>query len=181
MQFKINIIVLTIFFALTNPSLRVEARSESSIEFDIKKVEYTLPYPGLLPDNPFAIIKNIRDDILVFTIRDNEKKARFILSLSDKHAAYALGLINKGKDNLAIKEIQAAENEFMEIPNILSEIKEQGGSISQDFVLELYQSNNKHKEVIHEMLSRLTNPNLTEIQDILEKNEAIKKELDSLR
>lgn len=56
---------------------------------------YTLPYPGILPDNPLYILKTIRDNIVVFFISDPVKKSSFYLLQSDKRLEASWYLLKK--------------------------------------------------------------------------------------
>ena len=72
----------------------------------IPKVEYELPYPGLLPDNPLYYLKAIRDNILKFLIRDPMKKAEFDLLQSDKRLGASYALLKKGNYDLCITTLR---------------------------------------------------------------------------
>src|SRR4030067_2121577 len=83
-----------------------------------EKIEYNLPYPGILPDHPLFIIKSIRDKILEFTTRDNSKKAELYLLLSDKRAAMVMPLAKNGKDKLAVTSLKQTEEYFSKTPSL---------------------------------------------------------------
>lgn len=141
-----------------------------TLDIDKKEVIYQLPYPGLLPGHPLFLFKAIRDDILIFTTRDNFKKAKLYLHLSDKNISIALALINEGKEQGAIEQLRSAESRFLQIPPILQNIKDQGGEYSSEFILDLNQSNQKHKEAITEILSKVTEPEVKILNDLLDQN-----------
>src|SRR5579883_115828 len=46
--------------------------------------DYVLPYPGILPDNPFYFLKVLRDRLILFFISNPTKKSSFYLLQSDK-------------------------------------------------------------------------------------------------
>jgi hypothetical protein len=48
------------------------------------KIEYTLPYPGILPDHPLYFVKTLRDTILSRLISNPVKMAEFDLLQADK-------------------------------------------------------------------------------------------------
>ena len=84
---KTIISILTIILILISSILvlHVQAQSGSltqseSLRLDQPEVIYPLPYPGLLTDNPLYPLKEWRDSILIFTTRDNVKKAQLYLS-----------------------------------------------------------------------------------------------------
>lgn len=48
---------------------------------------YTLPYPGLLPNNPLYFLKSFRDVLLEAMISDPSKKSQFYVLQADKFLA----------------------------------------------------------------------------------------------
>lgn len=175
------IIVIAFLSALFFIPSIYDITQSQSINIEEKEVLYQLPYPGLLPDHPLYFVKVIRDNILLFTTRDNYKKANLYLHLSDKHMAASIELANKGTEQLATNELVKAEDKFMQIPDLLQEIKEQGGSYPSDFTLELYQSNAKHKQVITDVMEKTTQAEIDTLQALLKKNEEAKVALDKLQ
>ncbi|QQS44478.1 hypothetical protein IPM65_02680 [Candidatus Roizmanbacteria bacterium] len=175
------IIVLAFLSALFFVPSIYNITQSQSINIEEKEVLYQLPYPGLLPDHPLYLVKVMRDNILLFTTRDNYKKANLYLHLSDKHMSAAMELANKGTEQLAIKELMKAEDKFLHIPELLKEVKEQGGSYPSDFMPELYQSNAKHKQVITDVMEKTTQAEIDTLQSLLKKNEEAKSSLDKLR
>ncbi|MBP9691625.1 hypothetical protein KBD81_06115 [Candidatus Woesebacteria bacterium] len=162
------------------PSIHDITQSQS-IDLVEERVIYQLPYPGLLPDSPIYFIKQIRDSILIFTTRDTGKKARLFLQISDKHMASALALAEKGRDTLAQEQLMKAEDQSLKIPPLLREIKEQGGSYPDDLVMDLYESNKKHREVITDVMKKTTETEIKIVETLLTKNEEVKKLLDKLQ
>src|SRR5205823_3865940 len=65
-------------------------------------VDYTLPYPGLLPDNPLWPVKAFRDKSISMFISDPMKKAEFDLLQADKRVNASLYLFNQSKDKEAL-------------------------------------------------------------------------------
>lgn len=76
----------------------------------VEKVNYELPYPGMLPDNPFYFLKVIRDGIVKMLINDNLKRARFSLESGEKRMYAAKLLVEKNKDELAVETISKSNN-----------------------------------------------------------------------
>ena len=105
----------------TNPPTEEEALEEVSDELieisttsgdvvaEEVTVNYTLPYPGMLPDHPLYFLKSIRDSIIGVLISDPLKKAEFHLLAADKQIASAQTLADKDKDELAQKSIEKAK------------------------------------------------------------------------
>jgi hypothetical protein len=61
---------LPVFYVLTT----VTGQENTTIQN--QKIDYDLPYPGLLPDHPLYFIKAGRDKITELITRDNIKKAK---------------------------------------------------------------------------------------------------------
>ena len=49
--------------------------------------DYTMPFPGMLPDNPLYFLKTGRDQLIGLLITDLSKKASFDLLQSEKFVA----------------------------------------------------------------------------------------------
>lgn len=173
----IFLIILFSFFLLPQISLITQSQT---LNIDEPEVVYPLPYPGILTDHPLYFVKQTRDHILIFTTRDNVKKAQLYLHLSDKHMAIALQLAQKSKGDLSKKELMRAEDYFLEIPPLLREAKEQGSSTSTDFISKLQQSNAKHKEVITEVMKEVSDAEIETFKTILDKNNQAQKEIQKL-
>lgn len=122
--------------------------------------EHTLPYPGILPDNPLFLIKSLRDKVMLFSVRDFEKKVELYLALSNKHLSNAVTLINKNKSDLGYEEIEKSQEKFLNIPYLIKDIYDQGGSLPQEMLEEIKSLNLFHKEVIVYYYSRLEQKNI---------------------
>ncbi|OGH10737.1 MAG: hypothetical protein A3B38_03455 [Candidatus Levybacteria bacterium RIFCSPLOWO2_01_FULL_36_13] len=116
----------------------------------IPKVEYELPYPGLLPDNPLYYLKAIRDNILKFLIRDPMKKAEFDLLQSDKRLGASYALLKKGNYDLCITTLSKSGNYFDDAIANIFKAKKQGEKVDQ-LLDRMITSSIKHQLVIREM------------------------------
>lgn len=171
-----SLLLFAVFFATAPPAIYLFAKSES-ISLEQKEAVYELPYSGILPDNPLYFVKEARDGIIQVATRDSIRKAQFYLLLSDKKAAAALSLAQKGKEQLALETLQEAEEDFARIPALLEESKKQGVSPSKDFIDKLFQSNNKHHEVITDVMKQIPQGGIDKIKDLLTLNEKINTDL----
>lgn len=109
------------------------------------KVDYELPYPGLLPDSPIYFLRIIRDKTVSFLISDPLKKAEFNLLQADKRLNAGIYLFKKGKFSLALSTISKAENYFEESLEKARKARGEGMDIS-DIVRKLTNSARKHQE-----------------------------------
>lgn len=173
---SILIVILSVLFL---PGFNSITKSQS-INIEKKAVLYQLPYPGILPGHPLYFFKFLRDKILIFTTRDKSKKAILYLHLSDRHMAAAEALVNEGKELLAIQELNEAENIFLEIPTILKDLKSQGGDYPGDLILDLNQSNLKHREVIASVLEKMSQGEISAMENLINLNDNAKKSLGKL-
>ncbi len=145
------LILLTLLFIFINP-LKVFAQdsSNASPSAVIEKVQYELPYPGLLPDNPLYYLKAIRDNILKFLISDPLKKTQFDLLQADKRLVASQMLLIKGKGELSITTLSKSGNYFDDGIANIQKAKKQGDDVNAT-VDQLLKSSQKHQEVIREM------------------------------
>src|SRR3989344_6985739 len=91
---KYILAVFLVIISLFSSSVYAQTELPSSEEYDYgvtatdsatdQVEEYTLPYPGILPDNLLYPIKVFRDRIVSFLISDPLKKAEFNLLQADK-------------------------------------------------------------------------------------------------
>lgn len=144
------------------------------------KVEYNLPYPGILPDHPLFFIKEVRDKVLEWTTRDSIKKSELYLLFSDKRVAMAMVLAKNGKDRYAVSTFSQGESYFFKIPPLVETSRKQGVTAPSDFILRLKLSNTKHKEVGETLLRDLPQGQNESIQKALDLNQEIKKKIEKL-
>lgn len=146
-----------------------------------EKVIYDLPYPGITPENPLYIFKQLRDSLTELLTRDYIKKAEFLLVSSDKRAHIALILAQKGKTRQAVEVLADAEERSLKIPPLLITSKKQGVSPEGTFVYTLKLSNIKHRDVIQELMKLLPQGQEKQIlTDVFELNKQVAKELERL-
>ena len=179
MNKKVLGLLFYLFFFLLIPPTFYFLQSQQ-INLNQDKIEYNLPYPGILPDHPLFFFKKVRDKILELTTRDNLKKAELYLLFSDKRIAMAMVLLKNGKDKYALTAFKQGEDYFLKIPKLLEMSKKQGVSASSDFIQRLKLSNAKHKEVGETLLKDLPQGQNETINESLIINEKIKKKLEKL-
>ncbi len=115
----------------------------------VEAIDYTLPYPGMLPDSPFYVLKVIRDKIISLLISDPLKKAEFDLLQADKRLQAGVFLTDKDKSktSLVISTISKGQNYFEEAIYKIQEAKKQGKDTSS-ILDKLITASRKHKEVL---------------------------------
>lgn len=94
----ITLVATTVVLASSSPTPVVTTTATVSRESPIggttnstveQKVEYTLPYPGILPTHPLYRLKLIRDWIMERLIVDPLRKTEFYVLQADKYLAMA--------------------------------------------------------------------------------------------
>ncbi len=120
-----------------------------------KKVEYMLPYPGILVDNPLYFLKRFRDQMLEKLIVDPVRKAEFHILQADKFLNMGVFLSSQGKSSPAGTVITQAETYMKQAVDELIVIRGNGTQIPGWVVDRLEKSTAKHIEVLEEMLTKI--------------------------
>lgn len=151
----VAILLVAIFLCVFFPfSLAQEEEMETPEASPSPKIEYTLPYPGILPDHPLYFLKVFRDRILGFFIKDPVKRIEFNLLMSDKRLNMGIFLMEKGKPALAETTVSKGEKYFLQAVEGIGKAEEQGREVSQDLLNKLKTANLRHEEVILELLEK---------------------------
>jgi hypothetical protein len=150
------------------------------IKIEGKKIEYTLPYAGILPDHPLYFVKAARDGLLQFFTRDNYKKAQLDLLLADKRLSMAKDLSVKGKWQLTTSTLIKGEKYMSYIPGIVIKMKKQGSSPPQDFILTSRLSSEKHQEIIEDLIQDAPSNEIPNLEEALKINADTERQLSKL-
>src|SRR3989344_7511067 len=115
--------------AASVPPERDSVEPKEATESSKAKDDYSLPYPGILPDNPLHFLKALRDRIILMLISDPIKEAEFNLLTSDKRIYAAQLLSDKGKGELALTTLSKSNNYFHNAVSSATEAKKMGKDI----------------------------------------------------
>jgi hypothetical protein len=129
------------------PQLQMPSATRTA---DNTAVQYDLPYPGILPDNPLYFLKVVRDNLFGFFITDPLKKAEYDLLQANKRLVSARGLIDEGKSDLAITTLSKSGNYFDQAIAKATQVKNQGGD-ANPILSNLLNAAKKHQQVIRDM------------------------------
>lgn len=173
------LLVLSCFYILVAAEEKISQKNQE-VKIEAKKIDYQLPYPGILPDHPLYFLKAIRDRILDFLTRDYSKKAQLYLLFSDKRMGMGISLGQKGKWRLMTITVSKAEKYARKMVLALKTAKEQGISPDGDFILKAKLSNEKHREIIENLLKETPQGERQGLREALELNKNIKKMLEEL-
>ena len=157
-----------------------ELESTSSAEFEMEQVQYELPYPGMLPDNPLYFLKTFRDAIVKFLISDSLKEAEFNILTSNKRAYAALLLSEKDKHELTLETMSKSNNYLHEAAVSLGKAREKKLEIG--VALDNAQKSvKKHREVFSQQILPNTPENMkSTMEREIKRLEDIEKAVNSL-
>lgn len=126
----------------------------------VENVEYTLPYPGMLPDNPLYNLKAMRDRVIEFLISTPIKKSEFYLLSSDKRVNTGYYLILKNKDDMGVLYISKSNNYMSMAITEGYNAKENG----RDILQKIKTSIKKHKQLITDVESKVDKKNRSKLE-----------------
>lgn len=146
------VLVLSIMAAV-NPLVVSPHEDATSGGVLVQKVEYYLPYPGVLPDSPLYKVKALRDRISLWLITDPNKKAEKELLLADKRIGAAVALIDGGKDELAVTTATKGEKYLEQAVNRVLVLAD-GGQDVKSLLLMMANATAKHEEMMVEIVGK---------------------------
>jgi hypothetical protein len=146
-------------------------------EMMAKKVDYVLPYPGILADHPLYFLKKLRDQILEKLISDPTKKTEFYILQSDKQLNAGIFLAMKGKTQLAATQF-SEEIRFMKLAVTQTAVfKGQGKSVPGYIVERLNTSMTKHIELLTDQAKNSDGSSKDQITGFVEAMSSLQKEV----
>ncbi len=110
------------------------------------KIDYYLPYPGLLPDHPLYWLKMVRDRVQLWLTTDNLQKAERLLLYADKRLGAGWALVEGNKPELGITTITKAEKYLEQAVNLAQKLGEEEKEV--EFKTKLAKAIKKHEEVL---------------------------------
>lgn len=120
------------------------------------QVQYELPYPGMLPNNPLYFLKQVRDWILDRLIMDPVKKTEFYILQGDKRLAMGIELNAGGNGILGEQTISKGEKYMNNAAATLLTLKAQGSEVPAYITDHLAQALAKHEEVLTAEIAKTT-------------------------
>lgn len=171
---KIFFSIFIFLFLFGNPVFAQEATTSAT-------VEYQLPYPGILADNPLYNLKTLRDRIIDFLISDPLKKSEFDLLQADKRLSVGIALFNKGEHELSETTISKGENYFEEALKNAKTARGEGREIDPGLLTNLQQSSRKHEEVAKDLAAKSSGNVKKGFEKTLARIEVFKKTAIELR
>lgn len=148
-------------------NLNAEQNEETVIVTQVNSDEYSLPYPGMLPDHPVYFVKMLRDRIQLWITRNPIAKVKLMLHFADKRIASSLALAEKGKTGLAVTTATKAEQYIERALEEVETIEGEDEAVS-NFYNDLRSALVKHGEVLAGVKTRLPEETLESIAPVLE-------------
>lgn len=122
-------------------------------------VEYSLSWPGILPDSKLYKLKVLRNKIIYRMIINPVKKVEFDLLMADKTIYASKLLVEKGKINLALETVLKGENYFSMLVQDYNQSLLSGKKISQELDKKITLAVIKHQEIFKELEDKVNGKN----------------------
>ena len=149
-----------LFFILSAASfITISSNRVNAVQEDMQRaspssevsVDYALPYPGILPGHPLYPLKNFRDRLLDFLIKDPVKRVEYNLLMSDKRYAMGVYLTQKQEYDRSLQIVQEGEEYYGKITGEIRNAKDRERSLTADQFTTLQKAGEKHKNVLKEI------------------------------
>lgn len=111
-------------------------------------LDYTLAYPGMLPDSPLYFLKRFRDWVMNALITDPVRKIDFYVLESDKDINAATFLVAKSEGNLAAQITSESTMYMSKAVQSADALNSEGRELPSYAVENLQKSLMKHEEVL---------------------------------
>lgn len=170
-------------FIFQSPVFAQEMSSESAGLTPTVTIDYTLPYPGILPDNPLYPLKAFRDRIVSMLIADPVKKSLFDLLQADKRlqsAVYLLYTNDTRHLELAKSTISKGENYFEEAVSQLEVARKRGRNVSVE-IRQLHLAARKHEEVLTGLKAQVSDKEKESFSSYIQRIKHVERMLETLQ
>jgi len=175
MKYILSIILLILSMNITQAVVAVEPIST------ITKIDYSLPYPGILPDHPLYFMKRFRDAVLEMVIIEPVRKSEFYILQGDKRLQMGIMLVEQKKFSLAETTISKAEKYMEKAVLGLTTYKTSGGVIVPYVIEHTQKALAKHLEILQELLTQVPEAQKSGIASSAELTTRIQQEIKALK
>jgi hypothetical protein len=163
--FGLMILVMSLI-AVTQPQAASPTPSLSATPTPVAKIEYYLPYPGILPDSPLYRLKALRDKWNLAMTFDPARRAESELLLADKRLNAGMALIEGGKHGLGVTTITKSQKYLEQAANRAVEQAEEGKDV-KSFLMQLSKAVLKHEEIIIGLTQKVSGSDSQNLESIL--------------
>ena len=145
------------------------------------KVDYYLPYPGILPDHPLYKVKMVRDWIWLWLTTEPVKKAELLLLFADKRIGAGKALIEGNQVSLGISTLTKGEKYAERVVIEARNAKEKGKDIKK-VVDRLKKALLKYGEVLSDLREKdISSEGRASLDGLLEKIKNLAVEVEELQ
>lgn len=141
-----------------------------------EKVNYYLPYPGMLPDQQLYKLKMVRDRIKLWFANDTVKKTSLLLLYADKRVGAGKVLIEGNKVPLGISTLLKGEKYLERAINEAVKLKDEDKKKENLSILK--KAALKHKEVVEELKEKVDSSGVPAMEEILKFNQLLQETID---
>lgn len=187
---KVVLLVSVVFFSvgilfasIFRTSFRAVANDElTTLEFNVtessqfapqatafekeKAVEYSLLWPGILPDHPLYPLKMLRDRVWLFLTTDSLKRAELLMNFADKRIWSSQMLVEKGKVALGVTTATKAEK-YLEKALLQASIAEEKGKNTKSLYDRVWKATQKHEEILLQIEEKVPDSAKSVIEEAL--------------
>lgn len=168
-------------FFIPSPALAKTTPTPTPTVMIEQKVDYTLPYPGILPDHPLYFLKRLRDQILERLIVDPIRKIEFYMLQSDKSINTGIFLIAKQSEALAYETMARARTYMGQAVTMATTLKAEGKDVPAYLVERFTKAGAKYEEVLTELAEKASETQKTNFMNLLESFRALQSEVAKLK
>lgn len=179
-KIKYGIVILSCLCFMLLSATPSYADDTTPIPMPTATIDYKLPYPGLLPDNPLYFLKSFRDNMMSFFIGKPLDKADFMLLQSDKQVAASAMLVTQNKLPLATTTF-AQGQEYFQTAIEQTEAAHKQGVNTEEMAKKLADANRKHFQVLDQMNQHLSEAEKKKFQEAREKENNFAKSVKALQ
>lgn len=144
------------------------------------EIEYPLPHPGILPNKPLFILKNLRDKLLEVFILNPFKKTEFFLLQADKNLSSSITLFDLGEKNMAIKSFVESQKYLKKAIDEEEVAKKTPGNL-MELSAKIIQSSKKQTEIANTFYKNSKDEIRTEFKKVLDNANYLEKRADEFR
>ncbi len=148
-----------------------QASSSAAISGD-EKIDYSLPYPGILPDHPLYWIKMVRDRIRLLLTRDPRSRYDLMILYADKRLGAGQALILGNQPKLGVSTITKAEKYLFQAVSEFAALNQNEGD-QPERVNQLIKILLKHQEIIKPLIDRVPDEDKKALEEALHLNQLI--------
>lgn len=181
--FLLGIAILILFTPHSHAQEMINEETTSpagTMTAEMKKIDYNLAYPGILPDHPLYFIKALRDRVVSSLITDPLKKSEFSLLQADKRLGAGASLVDKNKDELAVTTISKGANYFDSAVSNIRAAHQQKSDI-KPLLERLLASSQKHTVVLEDLEKKIDKRYQKGIQHEKERILQYKKDIENIQ